>query len=418
MRAKERNTRKNTAPILEPSFLNEDFYIEDYREGQLQQVIEAVSDATHFLVVDPSQFKIFSMIDGSKDDSMKMLVLDPDYASVNMLIPDGNKKGYFRRENGNIGNCKIQSLTQMGMTTEQIQEIKSNGFFLQYRGEKSTLTLIPSKAFLATLCRQLGIGKLNSGPDGVRDIYLASRLRCAEEFAIIYRKTANGYGKVFGCFSPKFAYMPQTVAFDFMDALSKLSGNESSVTIRQWKITHFYTSIYFTMDELVEVIGGVKITPGVCLTLSDVGDASYSLESTLYLNGGVVLFDDKISRRHTGTVDATEMVDEYSSKFQKLHDIMIQLHESLDINIPNKAKSAADLLKKIKFNTSFGIRNAIAYKDEYLTKSQKSCTGFDLYMEILKIPGIVHGIHRKELEDQVSRSIGRVFDVNLKGVQE
>lgn len=143
MRAKERNTRKNTAPILEPSFLNEDFYIEDYREGQLQQVIEAVSDATHFLVVDPSQFKIFSMIDGSKDDSMKMLVLDPDYASVNMLIPDGNKKGYFRRENGNIGNCKIQSLTQMGMTTEQIQEIKSNGFFLQYRGEKSTLTLIP-----------------------------------------------------------------------------------------------------------------------------------------------------------------------------------------------------------------------------------------------------------------------------------
>lgn len=112
------------------------------------------------------------------------------------------------------------------------------------------------------------------------------------------------------------------------------------------------------------------------------------------------------------------MVDEYSSKFQKLHDIMIQLHESLDINIPNKAKSAADLLKKIKFNTSFGIRNAIAYKDEYLTKSQKSCTGFDLYMEILKIPGIVHGIHRKELEDQVSRSIGRVFDVNLKGVQE
>ena len=87
-------------------------------------------------------------------------------------------------------------------------------------------------------------------------------------------------------------------------------------------------------------------------------------------------------------------------------------------SIHNKAKSAADLLKKIKFNTSFGIRNAIAYKDEYLTKSQKSCTGFDLYMEILKIPGIVHGIHRKELEDQVSRSIGRVFDVNLKGVQE
>ena len=84
MRAKERNTRKNTSPILEPSFLNEDFYIEDYREGQLQQVIEAVSDATHFLVVDPSQFKIFSMIDGSKDDSMKMLVLDPDYASVHV----------------------------------------------------------------------------------------------------------------------------------------------------------------------------------------------------------------------------------------------------------------------------------------------------------------------------------------------
>lgn len=420
MRTIERKGKspRNYTNILDASFLDEDFVLEDFKEGNMCQAVQELSDATYLKKIEPCQMKIYSLT-GERDyenDLFHIILIDPDYADIRMIVNKDPRKAYFQKGNGNIGCIKLDYLRNLGMTEKQLREIEEIGFFLQYKGDKKLLTLIPSKAFLATLCRQLGIGKVNGDePDPIRDVYLASRLRKTDEFSIIYRKNQKGYGKVFGCFSPKFAYVPQNIIFEFMEELSKMEGVNGAISIRKWKITHFYTVIDFIADDLVENINGVKITPGFRLTLSDVGDSSYTIESTLCLCGGVVLFNDKTIRRHTGTLDVQSLVKAYNRNFKVLIKAMNRLHKGVDVPVSSRKEATLYLLKKIQFNVAFGIRNAIAFKGKYVeNRDDEKCSETDVLLDILKIPGIIQTSHKKEAVDSVSIAVGQVFGIPLK----
>lgn len=404
MRTKLSNSKN--ASLLGPNYLDEDFVLEDYKEGSLRDVLEEISDSTKFKIVEPARFKIYSIIHTKDKGSLRIVALDPDFMTADILLSPDASSEYFKQ--GNMGNLPIHSLKLRGMTNEQIEEVKRIGFLLRYRDDKSEFTLIPSDAFLATLCRQLGIGRLSDGIDPLRDIYLASKMRYADEFGIVYR-TYKGYGKVFGCFSPKFSATPQTVCYEFMEGLKDLGDVAFNISIRRWKITHFLTTVQFSLNSLTEVIGGVKITPGVRLKLSDVGDASFTLESILCLNGGTVLLGDKVTRRHTGKIIPSDIISEYSKCISHISDALGYLRDGEGMVVEDKFKEMKKLLKRIGFESAFGLRNTNAFLKEYLSEETVQCTYFDVLIDILKIPGIIQGKYQPNIEELVSLSVGGVL---------
>lgn len=401
MRTKVSHTKKES--LLGVNYLDEDYVLEDFKEGNLKDVLEEISETTMFKIVNPACFKIYSVLDTKDKNNLRIVALDPDFITAKILItPDQNN--YFK--NGNIGNLPIKSLKVRGITDKQIEEIKRIGFLLRYRDDDNEFILIPSDAFLATLCRQLNMGKLESGIDPLRDIYIASKMRCADEFGIVYR-TQKGYGKVFGCFSTKFVSVPQTICYEFMAELAKLDA--TNVSIRHWKITHFLTTVQFALNGLTEIIGGVKVTPGVRLTLSDVGDASFTLESIICLNGGTILLGDKVSRRHSGDISPADLIAEYSKCLKRIRRVLDDLKKSEETIVEDRNQEILKVLRKIRFDSAFGIRNATSFKKRYDPEEVISCTYLDVLMEILKIPGIIRGEYQRNLEEQVSLCVGNVL---------
>lgn len=318
----------------------------------MDKIIEEMSNLTFAEVVSPSNFVFYSIL-GPRDIKkriFKVALIDPDYCDMRMLTPKNEKQCYFRPENETLGVLRIDDLLKVGFTEKQIDEIEEIGFFLQYRHSKGTLTMIPSKALMSTLCRRLGIGTITEGRNPLRDIYLASIMRDAEDFTLVYRKSPQGgHAKAFACFSTKYQHTPQKIVFDFMRLLSNMKTLEGGhLSVRQYRINHFITSIDFSLNELSDTIGNMKITPGVRMVLSDVGDASFTLQSILIVNGGTVLLDDAIVRRHNVVLSAEEMVADYETKaYPKLIQIMETLRNLESIRVKEKGKAVKELLSKL-----------------------------------------------------------------------
>jgi len=412
---------KNVGKITQmgTTFLDDDFEISESRENGFTLAINEMSKNTVYELVRPERFLIFSLIEPiDNNGNMKVIRLNPDYMDMKLFMPRSNNDLYFRKETGNAGVQCVKKFKELGFTNTQIKEIERSGFFLQYqRDNGATITLIPSKAFLSTLCRQLGIGKLNEGIDPIRDIFIASKLRYADKFMLVYRKAGNalnGHGKAFGCFTPKFSHTPQTIAFDFKNKLSEFG----TLSIRYWCINHFLTNVDFAFNNIGVRVEKTKITPGVRLTLSDVGDSSYRLQNALYLNGGTVLFEDlSMTRRHSGELKVEDMVSEYRNVlYPRLNDAIAVL-ETLDvIKVSNKNLAIKRIMKKIGFAAAIGVTNATGFKRKYLSDSNEGCTALDVALYMLKIPGIIKSQYKISVIEKASACVGKIFDLNWEEI--
>lgn len=411
--------KRKIEPILS---LDEDFEKSDVKEGEMDKIIEEMSNLTFAEVVSPSNFMFYSIL-GPRDIKkriFKVALIDPDYCDMRMLTPKNEKQCYFRPENETLGVLRIDDLLKVGFTEKQIDEIEEIGFFLQYRHSKGTLTMIPSKALMSTLCRRLGIGTITEGRNPLRDIYLASIMRDAEDFTLVYRKSPQGgHAKAFACFSTKYQHTPQKIVFDFMRLLSNMKTLEGGhLSVRQYRINHFITSIDFSLNELSDTIGNMKITPGVRMVLSDVGDASFTLQSILIVNGGTVLLDDAIVRRHNVVLSAEEMVADYETKaYPKLIQIMETLRNLESIRVKEKGKAVKELLAKNKFRAAFGNTYAAKYRELYISVIKNEPTsGIDVVLEILKIPGNIQSKFCTSTEEKVALAVGQVLMMDIERI--
>lgn len=394
------------------TFLDDDFEISGNREIGAKKALSAFSESTKYELVNPYSFTIFSLLSKRKNNSLELIKIEPDYTDEQLIIPQNMNQVYYRRENGNKGAFPIQKFRDWGVNDTQIKEICERGFFLQYLNEKGKrMTLIPSQAFLATLCRQLGCGKLSDGINPFRDLYLASLMRDAEPFKLVYR-TNGSVCKAFGCFSKNFTQTPQMIAFDFKEGLSKFG----PVLIRAWRLNHFLTAIDFSFAEESVRIGKMRITPGVRLTMSDVGDASYSLQNALYINGGLVLFDKSVSKRHSGTLEVKEMIEEYEINYRHMKEVLKSLSSMQNVPIENLRKTVRNLLKYVGFGNLYGVRNASKFKEVHVNElSTQPATLLDAILIVIKIPGMIRNNCTALLYDRVAAGIGKILENDITG---
>lgn len=402
--------KKKNSYELPANFLDEDFELFEPREAGIQKNIQKISEQTEYRIVQPCNIEIFSLISSRNgSDYFEVIKISPNYTNLRLFMPQDLNQLYFSKKNQNSGCMSLLKLKKAGMTEKQIDEIEAAGFFLQYKLERGYITLIPSKSFLATLCKQLGIGKLNSGIDPIRDIYLASRLRYADDFTLIYR-TAGAYGKAFACFSTKVACIPQTVLFDYKKYLSEKVGT----MIKKWRYTHFTTEIDLSFNQMeINLNRKAKITPGVRLKFSDVGDCAFSLQNALYINGGAILLNDLISKKRSHKLDTKEMVEEYYTKiYPKLVSAVQKLENFENIKVPDKKQAAFQILNKLDFIAIFGTIYGKEVMENCISKLNGSGTLLDVILAILKIPGTVMTDYRPSAIDRLNVSIGRIFELD------
>ena len=403
-------------------FLNEDFEILGTGEDGMYGTLKEFSEHTVYREVDPNRFVIFSLVRCRRhlDEPFAAIRISPDDADARILIPSSMEQVFFSKKNKNFGTVSTDAMRRMGMTESQLEDIEKAGFFLQYPlTEKRTMTLIPSKAFLATLCQRLGIGKLNAGIDVLRNAYLASMMRDAEPFVLVYRDNGR-YGKAFGCFSLKFEKKPQTVIFDFMKCLQE----KGEVSVREWRLNHFITNVNFAFhDYILPAIGEseeskAKITPGVRLSLSDIGDSSYVLQNALYADGGAAFLSETVKHSHKGTLNVEDMVSRYyNEEYPKLFRVMEQLDGLGDMKVKSQKKVIQKIMNKTGFRSNFGAVGARRFKESYLTESKDVCgTMLEVAVFMLKIPGLIRNAYPVSTVERVSQGIGKMFELNLEAI--
>lgn len=388
-------------------FLLDSYEVEANNDLELVEFLTSVSNRTHFEVIEPTSLQVYSLLNEPNEDAngIDIIKLDPAYSDMRLFLPNKGES-YFAPEKGNVGTMPYEAFLENGMTEEFLEELKTVGYFFQMTTEAGKkVTLIPTKGFLATLCRQLGVGKLEEGISPMRDIYLTSRFSYCEPFTLVYR-TDKKFGKAFGCFSPNFGKTPQTVILKFKEQLMR---NNPNISVRHWEYTHSITSVDFCLNNEIFKLGKMKVTPGVRLSLSDIGDSSYTLQCVLYCNGSVVTLPESISRKRSGELDVESMVAEFLEVCtQELNNLKKLVETYKTISVTNIGLTCVAILKDIGFGAAIGKYQSIEIFKNF-KENESSGTLEDVVCQILKIPGNVKANNIRSCMMRVSASIGQIF---------
>ena len=277
----------------------------------------------------------------------------------------------------------------------------------------SAFILIPSKNFFTPFCRKLGIGKVNYGINPFRDIYLASRLKDANPFVIVYRTNDPAtYGKAFTCFSEKTVKIEQSCIFDYKDALTKIEPN----IIRSWQYTHTRTDIDFSYPaRSINLKQKCKITLGTRLSFSDIGECAFRLQNCIFTNGGTILLPQEASRKKSNKLSPEGIVKDYNSQcYMKFDKIMEQLKSYETIQVTDMQQSVWNILEKLKFSSAFGFANTRDLQKNYLSTFEKEGDAFDVVIKILKIPGVLQRNYPGTTHDRVNECIGKIFNLKME----
>ena len=317
------------------------------------------------------------------------------------------------KEDSGIVSC--EKFRKAQITDKQINEIEDVGFFMQLIDPKkhSAFILIPSKNFFTPFCRKLGIGKVNYGINPFRDIYLASRLKDANPFVIVYRTNDPAtYGKAFTCFSEKTVKIEQSCIFDYKDALTKIEPN----IIRSWQYTHTRTDIDFSYPaRSINLKQKCKITLGTRLSFSDIGECAFRLQNCIFTNGGTILLPQEASRKKSNKLSPEGIVKDYNSQcYMKFDKIMEQLKSYETIPVTDMQQSVWNILEKLKFSSAFGFSNTRDLQKKYLSTFEKEGDALDVVIKILKIPGVLQRNYPGTTHDRVNECIGKIFNLKME----
>ena len=370
---------------------------------------------------DPEHIEIYSIVrprnkeKGKEEDFFEIIKLIPDYMDMRFFMPNNMDQFYFKSEMKTKGIVSCEKFRKAQITDKQINEIEDVGFFMQLIDPKkhSAFILIPSKNFFTPFCRKLGIGKVNYGIDPIRDIYLASRLKDANPFVIVYRTNDPAtYGKAFTCFSEKTVKIEQSCIFDYKDALAKIEPN----IIRSWQYTHTRTDIDFSYPaRSINLKQKCKITLGTRLSFSDIGECAFRLQNCIFTNGGTILLPQEASRKKSNKLSPEGIVKDYNSQcYMKFDKIMEQLKSYGTIPVTDMQQSVWNILEKLKFSSAFGFSNTRDLQKNYLSTFEKEGDALDVVIKILKIPGVLQRNYPGTTHDRVNECIGKIFNLKME----
>lgn len=213
-----------------------------------------------------------------------------------------------------------------GKTKLALVHIEKTGQQVFYFTSKSTLQTMDrfgmSGTFLSTPCLE-------------RDLMIAKRFeKDLGITAIIRTSDSKQYKKMFAILSDKYVPIDQMILFDIIKEIETVSDLGKCVC-HKWEVNNFFTRLYVEFPEkateLATLYGIPKMIPGILITTSDTGDASFAVRGTWRANGSsaVALTHAEVKHKHSGKLNVAKIVDEVSSTifadYAKLPDALCKL---------------------------------------------------------------------------------------------
>lgn len=176
---------------------------------------------------------------------------------------------------------------------------------------------IPTRDFMATFCNSLGAGfnKLNTGRDLLRDLYIISHLfdAKAQTLNFVCKRDPNCHYKVFRV----FAAFSGTYELHSSNSIQYVIDNviDRGYSLLKYTMTHGVTDVDFYDPEEKIHVAGKTVFAGVRLSWSDVGDASFSLNSTLMVDGSITLTNIKRSLHQRSLIFSDKIYQDLVNEF-------------------------------------------------------------------------------------------------------
>lgn len=397
------------------NYLNEDFYTEGSNVNTLLQILKEVSETTQCKNIEPSNLTIYSIVDITKT-GLNVLIIRPDYMNAEDLFPLVRRYTYFSAENKNYVFISYSKLQGIGLTENLIEEIKEVGYFMKYTMDygSSILFMMPSKTFLATLCKQIGCAKLPSESDPIREIFIGHLLKDAKNFKMIWRTDEN-INKCFACFSSKYIFEDQLqVVSKFLECMKVQKPNSY---VSWYEISHYETLVRVSYTDKKYTLNGSNkkrtLIPGVIFSFSEVGDASYSLQGYISCNGSGFYVGNPILLDHKNSFLIEELWEKYLVEELKMLQILERIQHVSEDKEVNIADEFARTLAAISFEKAIGQKMFTMVKNN-MTNNDGSL--IDLLIALLDIVSNIRYTSVAERDKELPKSTIRRAEKMLEQI--
>jgi hypothetical protein len=270
-----------------------------------------------------------------------------------------------------------KELLDAGYDEDIINESIEKGMFV-----KIGKTIIPvSDMSIFSLSNRAGIaGAAASQNNVLKTAFIASNFNNDDEIKIVERKNESDENyKVFAFMSKDYSRINQAIAFEIIEK-SRIGLYDLGEPIcTGWEIDHSISRIYMEFPEKAKEVsrsylsysfedGEIdykatskdKITPGIMVETSDIGDSAFRLSSFIKINNSLV-FVEEYEKVHTGVIDMTKVVEDAEANIFPRITIFPQMMEDLSaedcsIKLENAENYISEVLHKSGIDKEIGKR--------------------------------------------------------------
>lgn len=206
--------------------------------------------------------------------------------------------------------------------------------------------------------------------------------------------------KVFGVFSEKYTYIPQTELLKIVDEAILDIGNS---TINFWA-DHWKTVIHLRFKEKAEELSDAyglpdTIIPGIIISTSDTSDSSISISETWETKEGM-LIGKKVSRKHMGNANIADVIENMKKTiFAGYKYVPEKMAELLTIDI--KSIDSEHIFKKLKADKILGSKRMkeLCGQIDLEINGVPHLTAYGVVIRMMSVPDRVSGF--SELQKQL-----------------
>lgn len=387
------------------TYLNDNFLFEGSNKKEFMRKLQDLSEHSEYITIKPEDLIIHSVESVAKS-GMNIMVIKPEFCTARELFPIKRKETAY--SNGkNYYLFSNEKCISMGINPAEIKEM---GYFMEYSGK----IILATKKTFAALCRQIGVSKLQSDADPIRELFMAYMLGFAENFKMLVRKEGNIYRCMITFAESHHEYLQDAIFTKIFDCL----GNS---VVTYYCITQNLTSVRIALKDeeiLIDVKGKRKrIVPSIVINYSDTGEQALSVNCYVSINGRGFYVGKPISNPKWSDLDALEgFVKELSNSIiPMMNNIIASIKNVSDNEICNLAICYKKIMDDLKISEDIG---ANLYESACEQVENRTCSKLELLFEILDMAGFVNKLcldsKKKEIPDYAvkncEKKIGKIFD--------
>lgn len=389
------------------------FYLQGYCKPSLMDCLSSVEEATKSMSVWPRRLNILSIVDKTKE-GLYCYALDTAHASILDLAD-----GYYAKSESSTkrGLISFNCLYKQGFSEADIEEIKRNGFLLQYNDNQGkAFTYIVDEIALSQLGAVTGAGDLKCGANSARDLYLAASLHKTRGFFCTVR-TEHKAGRLLSVSKSVLRPSPRQAVEEVLKYLP--------LTVRKWEVTQGITRVFLQENASLSIpLKDNTISFGQCFEVDERNAECISIQNVLYYDGKMTQFSKKIHQIASMETSVARLVKKYQDhEHSALLDAVMVLREAKEIFVEDRGRVMEKLIEFLDLEVKFGRKNLDNLMVRLKNEKDKSSTMADVILSMVLLPAYTDASFKpyaiEKLRMQVSKLLQpSCFSKEIKEIRD